>query len=223
MRASKESLLKRLGEIKQMGEAALRTERGDGYFRYLDQGASRGFRVAGLSYIETVFGAAHSHYTEFRKSVNGNQIGDVTQGLAILDVVRVELEQGWLASVSALVAADLFGDFLEMATYLVSEGYKDAAAVMAGGVLEGHLRRLCTNRGIAVHVDKNGTPSPKKADQMNSDLAREKAYVTTDQKLVTGWLGLRNDAAHGHYDRYRSEQVENMIQGIMFFMSKVDA
>jgi len=223
MRANKELLLKRLGELKQMGEAALKTEQGDKYIRYLDQGASRGFRVAGLSFIGNTFGIDHSHYKEFQKCVNGTQIGDIAQGLAILEVLRVEIEQGWLSSISALVAADLFGDFLEMAKYLVGEGYKDAAAVMAGGVLEGHLRRLCGNRQIDTHVTKNGSPSPKKADQLNAELAKDTAYVTTDQKLVTGWLGVRNDAAHGHYDRYTGEQVENMIQGILFFMSKIDA
>jgi hypothetical protein len=52
----------------------------------------------------------------------------------------------------------LFSDFLELASYLNSEGYKDAAAVICGGVLEGHLRKLSEKLGIAV-VAENGLPN----------------------------------------------------------------
>ena len=38
--------------------------------------------------------------------------------------------------------AELFADFLEMADYLLSEGYKDPAAVLGGSMLEEHLRQL---------------------------------------------------------------------------------
>ena len=44
----------------------------------------------------------------------------------------------------------IFGDHIEMAAHLLAEGYKDAAAVIAGGVLEAHLRLLAQNRDIEV-------------------------------------------------------------------------
>ena len=44
----------------------------------------------------------------------------------------------------------LFSDFLELASNLYSTGYKDAAVVICGSVLEGHLRKLCRGLGIAV-------------------------------------------------------------------------
>lgn len=216
-------LLGRIAELMAMGETALRSERGDRTLRYLEKGPCRGFRVASLSFIGTLFGTSHTHYQEFDKFADGHFRTDIEQGMAILGVIRVELEQGWLRSLSSLVAADVFEDFLDMADHLLAERYKDAAAVMIGSVLEGHLRRLCTHRGIDTETVKNGSPQPKKADLMNSELAKAGAYGATDQKLVTGWLGHRNDAAHGHYSRYTQEQIENMVSGVRAIMSKIGA
>ena len=37
----------------------------------------------------------------------------------------------------------MLADFLEMADYLITEGYKDPATVVAGSGLESHLRKMC--------------------------------------------------------------------------------
>ncbi len=50
-----------------------------------------------------------------------------------------------------------------------------------------------------------------------SDIAeagRRSLVLSLEQKQITAWLQLRNDAAHGHYDRYEFEQVKAMIIGI---------
>lgn len=38
---------------------------------------------------------------------------------------------------------------------------------------------------------------------------------------LTMWLDLRNKAAHGKYDEYKSEQVANMYSGITEFMARL--
>ena len=98
---------------------------------------------------------------------------------------------------------------------------KDPAAVLVGGVLEGHLQKLCVKSGIATQVtDENGKPRPKKAERTNSDLAGREVYSKLDQKSVTAWLDLRNKAAHGHYDEYTRKQVELMSQGVTDFLAR---
>jgi hypothetical protein len=62
-----------------------------------------------------------------------------------LQALRDDYESGYLQSVVELVHADIFADFLDMADYLIQQGYKDPAAVVAGSVLEEHLRKLCGN------------------------------------------------------------------------------
>ena len=110
---------------------------------------------------------------------------------------------------------------MEMANYLISENYKDPAAVIAGSVLEEHLRQLCHKNKIEVEHDNKGKKIPKKADGLNSDLARARVYTNLDQKQVTAWLDLRNKAAHGKYNEYSKDQVDLMIQGIINFLTRV--
>jgi hypothetical protein len=119
-----------------------------------------------------------------------------------------------------LVHADLFADFLEMAHYLLQQGYKDPAAVISGSVLEEHLRKLCQKNSIDV-LKSDG--SPKKADTLNADLSGSNIYPKLDQKNVTAWLDLRNKAAHGHYSEYTKEQVELMLQSVRDFTARCPA
>jgi len=108
-----------------------------------------------------------------------------------------------------------------MADHLLSEKYKDAAAVMIGSVLEEHLRQLCAKTAIEVSVTKNGKSLPKKADLLNAELAAISVYNKLDQKQITAWLDLRNKAAHGHHSEYDAEQVQGMLSGVTNFMSRV--
>ena len=117
---------------------------------------------------------------------------------------------GFTGSFTQLVRADLFDDFLEMSEHLLDQGYKDAAAVLAGGVLEEHLRKLCERLGIDVVVGDK----PKPASRMNDEIAARAAYGKLDAKNIAAWLGLRNSAAHGKYGEYTAEQVRIAILGI---------
>lgn len=133
----------------------------------------------------------------------------------ILSSIRTAYaEQDYLASVQELIHADLFGDLLEMADHLLAEGYKDAAAVTGGGVLEEAIRKLADKNGVPI-VD--GT-KPRKADTINADLVKAGVYNKLEQKNVTAWLGLRNDAAHANYSNYDKTQVQQFIEGIRQFL-----
>jgi len=134
----------------------------------------------------------------------------------LLRALRADYAAGYLRKISELIHADLFSDFLEMADHLLEEGYKDPAAVLSGGVLEEHLRKLCDKHGITT------VPSghPKKAEAMNTELAAVPAYSKLDQKNVTAWLDLRNKAAHGKYGEYTTEQVRLLVQSIRDFLTR---
>jgi hypothetical protein len=136
--------------------------------------------------------------------------------LGILKAIRTDYENGSLSSFPDLARAEIFADFLEMAHYLLEQDYKDPAAVLIGGVLEEHLRKLCTRSGITPETNSR----PKKADAMNSELAKAEAYSKLDQKAVTSWLDLRNKAAHGQYASYTREQVALMLQAVRDFIQR---
>jgi hypothetical protein len=125
-----------------------------------------------------------------------------------------------LRSVQDIIHGDTFVCFLDQAGYLLEAKYKDAAAVITGSVLEQHLRELCQKYGVSIRITDD---KPKKADTMNADLAGQSVYSKLDQKDVTSWLGLRNEAAHGNYVRYTAEQVRIMIDGIRHFVARYPA
>jgi len=140
--------------------------------------------------------------------------------IGIVRSLRADLQAGFLSSVSELIRGDLFADFLEMAEYLLGEGYKDAAAVIAGGTLEAHLRQLCVKNNIATEVATSKGSKAKRAEQMNADLYKNHVYSKLDQKNVTAWLDLRNKAAHAKYDEYSADQVALLMPGIRDFITR---
>ncbi len=137
----------------------------------------------------------------------------------ILTALRTAYAAGDLATITELIHADIFTDFLEMADHLLSEGYKDAAAVIIGSTLEEHLRQLCAKHGIPLDV----AGKPQKADILNAELAAQSTYSKLDQKSITAWLDLRNKAAHGKYAEYSKDQVAVILLGVRDFMARVPA
>ena len=163
----------------------------------------------GTPYRETIDGALDQWKTNYHLILPA--------AVGALEALRGDYEAGHLASLPELIHAELFGDFLEMADHLLSGGFKDAAAVIAGSTLEGHLRQLAEKFGLET-TSSNG--APVKADRLNADLAKASIYGKTDQKAVTAWLGLRNDAAHGEYEKYQEGQVSLMTAGIRDFIRR---
>jgi hypothetical protein len=176
-------------------------------------------RAAGLSFIESTFGREHSYYSEFDRKFNNSYESEGKYALGILTAIQDQIRGGWIETTKGLVTAEVFADFLEMAEHLLEEQYKDAAAVLVGGVLEEHLRQLCGPAGVDTVDPSNGTP--RKADSLNADLAKAGKYTKLDQKSVTAWLDLRNKAAHGKYTEYTKEQVAPMMDGVRNFLSRV--
>jgi hypothetical protein len=216
------SLVQRVDQLLDLGTGVVATIHKGAYgLEWVDTGRIKGFRSAALSFIERVYGSQHSHYREFSASVDGSTPNHANAGIAILEAIRGEIAGGWLFSIKGLISAEIFSDFLEMADYLLSQDYKDPAAVIGGSVLEEHVRQLCLKNEIDVGIESGGKVRPKKADTLNSELAKAGVYSKLDQKAVTTWLDLRNKAAHGEYNEYTKDQVLNMLHGIIEFLSRM--
>ena len=138
----------------------------------------------------------------------------------IATALRDDIQAGWLESVIELAHADTYEGYLEMAEGLASQGYKDAAAVIAGTSLEVHLKTLAVKYGVDLATTNGG---PKKADTLNADLRKADVYNALEQKTVTAWLGIRNSAAHGNYGDYDVNRVVELIKGVRDFAIKYPA
>jgi hypothetical protein len=194
------------------------------YDNYLSDESTNHFKQEELlTRVEATFERLTLKDSPYRKRFNGynrnvdDQIIPLSFGISILRALRTDYEAGYIQTFSELVHANLFNDFLEMADHLLEQGYKDPAAVIAGSVLEEHLRKLCDKNGIDV---KKPDGTPKKADTLNSELAGANVYSKLDQKIVTAWLDLRNKAAHGKYTEYTKDQVALLIQSIRDFITR---
>lgn len=216
-----EDFTRRIDQLIQQADAVIgttfSTRAGQ---RFVDPGAMAGLRAASLSFLTNMFGEKHPFVTTFIASADTTFASNATSARAILVAAKSEMEDGWSASVRGLAAEELFSDFMGMAEYLLAEGYKDAAAVMIGSILEEHLRQLCRKTGLPVESDKGGTVRPMKAELLNASLANATVYNKLDQKAVTTWMDLRNKAAHGKYDEYTRPQVELMYQGVADFLAR---
>lgn len=150
----------------------------------------------------------------FAKKRSVSDLGIARDMLGALEALILDYEADRLLSFEELVHADLSGDLLEQSESLLVAGYKDPSAVIAGAVLEQHLRLLAARYDVSVFSGGR----PKKASQLNSDLKKAGAYSKTEEKEVTALLGRRNDAAHGEFESYTAEDVGRMINAIRGFL-----
>ena len=174
-----------------------------------------------LAAIERAAGRNSVYYEQARAILEsrGHSWGHLAGLIGVADSLLHNIRAGYLKTLEELLHGEMFGDFLEMAQYLLDSGYKDAAAVVAGSTLEAHLKQLCKKSGIPVDV----AGKPKKAHMINSELAAERVYPKLDQKSVIAWLDLRNSAAHGDYGAYDRGQVNLLISAVRDFITRVPA
>ncbi len=153
------------------------------------------------------------------KRTNINEGNKLRHIIGTITALKSDLESDYLKSFTEIIQSEVFSDYIEMAEHLLNEGYKDPAAVLVGSTLEVHLRELCVSNGIEIESASNkGKFIPKKANLMNSDLAKAQAYSSAYQKQIIAWLGIRNSAAHGKYSEYTKEEISLMLQGIRQFI-----
>jgi len=178
--------------------------------------ASRGGQT-----IQRLYGQNSQYYRSFEKvlktdhftSMHSTSYKHISELVGILKGVQHDIKSGLLSDLRRLLQAEVFADFLEMAEHILGEGYKDAAAVLLGAVLEDSLRKLSDSNGLPT-VGVSGKPLT--IEPLNVELAKNGVYGPLVQKQVTTWANLRNDAAHGHFDKYDADQVKQML----FFVQK---
>lgn len=160
-----------------------------------------------------VFGSSSTYYRDFIEHLGDARTWErVGMAHAVTLSARDDFANWGCAKVQQLVEAEVFDDFLEQAEHLLANGYFQAAAVVAGCVLEDALRKLCAKHQISL-------PDKPKLDTMNAELAKKGAYDKLVQKRVTAETDLRNKAAHGEWDKFTKADVEAMIPFVRRFLS----
>jgi hypothetical protein len=216
-----QKIIDRLDELIKKGEEVIKTNysrSGGGIVYFGDRGInsemSHQWGMSCLNILERVFGKESAHYQKF----NGlySQFEDYTPVLNVMGILKAakdDYENGYIFETRVLIQAEVFDDILEQAEHLLSSGYHQPAAVVAGAVLEDGLRKLCQRRGISL-------PAKPTINPMNDALAKDGAYNSLVQKRVTTLADLRNKAAHGKFSEFSEDDVKDMLAQVRSFMEK---
>jgi hypothetical protein len=188
----------------------------------LPEGDAIRFITRARAAIERIAGSPSAYVDQCERHATSNAYAGyiAIHIVGVVESLKADVDAGFLDSQRELLHGELFADFLEMSQHLLEEGYKDAAAVIAGSSLEAHLRQLCAKSGVDVQVRNSGGAVPKRADRLNAELEAAGAYGKLDLKNVTAWLDLRNKAAHGRYGEYEVGQVALLIAGVRDFITR---
>jgi hypothetical protein len=180
---------------------------------FVDDHLLAGWCVKARNLLSQACGPDSEHYRVFLSAQETRMMStnfDTLQRVkAVFLAAKEDYEGGYLRSVRSLVHAELFANELEQAAELLQSGYKVAAAVVAGVVLETTLRSLCTDKNIPV----------SKLDKMNADLAKAGVYNVLMQKRVTMLADIRNKAAHGDTEGFTGDDVRGMIADVERFVA----
>lgn len=170
------------------------------------------WKVKSKNLLVSTCGKDSQHYEEFIKAEKlrsyETQWDAFKRMKSVFIAAMDDYKNGYLTSLKNLIQADVFDSELEQAQELLSSGYKLAAAVIAGVVLETTLRDICYQNALTIG----------KLDKMNSDLVKAGVYNKLQQKRITALADIRNSAAHGKPEEFTDSDVAMMIRDIEQFL-----
>ena len=208
-------VLDRLNSLISAGGEVLATQRSAGQHVVgpdrVESAIFSQWRTSSLAFLNTL---PHEfvYLREFEEHCKIALYQDAVNGLGILQAAKEDIEGGYLQRVETFVSASVFSDFLEMAEYLLNNGYKDPAASLIGAVLEDGLRRICVNNGITLKKNED-------ISALNQRVAQKQVYNPLQQKQIQVWNDVRNNADHGQFNQYKSDDVKEMLGGVQKFLS----
>lgn len=172
------------------------------------------FRTEAMNLVRRSCGEKSDHYRELKRLAEAKESSNnsffLVHCFGVLEAAQRDFDGGMLFDMRSLIAAELLGDFLEQSEALLQAGYHVPAASLAGAVLEDTLRKLCEKSSIA-------TPASTKLDQLNAELARAGIYDKLVQKRITALADIRNNADHGHFDKFKKADVDDMVKWVQRF------
>lgn len=210
----------RLNELVKRGEAVLATRRDPprgtmGFDSSVDSEMAHQWFTSVQNVLSRVFGADSEHYKNFsaQPGKQGVTYSPARRAQGVLKAALEDYERGFLFELRELVEAEVFSDFLDQASALLTAGYFAPAAVVVGAVLEDGLRRLANRANLDVGE------SPK-LDRVNADLAKAGVYTKLVQKRITAVADIRNNAAHGKWDAFNADDVKDMHAWVLRFLEE---
>ena len=213
---SKQLILKRVNELISLADRAIAAAGTNDFPPLFNQ-----FRSQGLSLIANLYGTSQPYFSEFEKGSRRESESDAKNCKGILAGIKHDVDNDYyLTSITGLVSAEIFGDYLDMAQYYLDSKHKDAAAVIIGSTLESHLKKLAQKNNLPIdYTDGKGQVQPMTANTLNTNLYKAAIYNKIEHSSIEAWIKIRNEAAHGNYSQYTQQHVEGMLSAVRSFMT----
>lgn len=170
-------------------------------------------RTRASNLIRRVCGVDSEHHLELKQIAKDTSTTRLAAVVGVLEAAKADFEGGLLFNLKALIEAEVLGDFLDQAEVLLAGGYYGPAASLIGAVLEDTLRKISDAAKIT-------HPAKTKIDSLNVALAKAAIYSALTQKQVTALADIRNNADHGHFDKFTPQDVEDMLKWVRRFASE---
>jgi hypothetical protein len=128
----------------------------------------------------------------------------------ILQTVKFEIINNLLGTLENQVRGEIFGDFISIAKNLLTDGHKDAAAVLACGALEDSLKKFAISNGLAVEG--------KDLSTVINSLKGQGLIKGAQAGIVQSYVQLRNKAFHAQFEKIEMPEVASLISFVEQFL-----
>ena len=152
-----------------------------------------------------------SQYT--RRCEHPFQGADLDGGMDSLRALVADIDDGVFPSVGSVVHAHTLTDVLDQADASVAEQKFLQAVMLAGAVLEAHLRYIGEGRALSLPRSSIGG--------WNEQLFKAGAYDKPTHGLIATWANLRNDADHLKVQSFTEVTARSMTVGVRDLLARL--
>jgi hypothetical protein len=210
--SSIETILRRLTEMIEEGSAIPRSRTDN---NCAESAPMVAWRTRSIAFLQRTLGPTDTYTQSFAKGTDDNWylLSTRDKGVAILANLRSDVESGYLTSYYLGVAGEVLSDLLDLGAWSLTEGSKEAAAILGGSGLELGLRRIAAARGLDISKARG-------IDDINAALADAGVYNRLRRGQVDSWRLLRNHAIHGEHGEYSDTDVRLMLDAVRAFLAE---
>jgi len=165
--------------------------------------------------LEIIFGKTSFQINNFSRIRNNKDIkfaNRLHKIKGLLEGGLEDMQNGFLLGQEFIIANEVFDSVLEEAKFFIFEQKnKDIGAILLRIVLEDAIKRIAKKENIE--------GQDKKVAILNDELKSKNYFIQTVWRQNQAWLDIGNNAAHGKFENYDLNQVENFYNGLVNFLS----
>lgn len=143
--------------------------------------------------------------------------------LGTLHGLKNDYENGFLDTLEERIVAGISADYMTQVDEILAAGQSDNydhifAAVICGVNLENALRQLCSRQSPPIETAKPNR-RPKRLGDLIAALQKANLYNALKGDQLRAWAKVRNHAAHGEFEEFNRNDVEDMVKGVRNFLA----